>query len=379
MKGQLGRYCLIVVIGANACRTEAARPYVTTANIQPLPANVRRGFCYAHTYRGGRGYGTESSRASKRALQSLGTRWLSLTPFGFMKTQTSGRVLLIDEMMAQAGPKQYFEKNQLQAETDEVVLAEIAQARAMGFRIQLKPHLWMMDETWRGQLNPRTPDGWQTFWETYRRFIFHYADMAAANDVEMLVIGVELDQTVVPHAKHWRQLIRDTRKRYDGDLVYAANWDAYHRVPFWEALDFIGVQFYPPLADDPKDETDSMRRRLDAALDRVDEVAQKVGKPVLLTEVGYRAVSATAVHPHEWPDPTARQIDAAAQARAYRVLLEGVRPRKSIVGLFLWKWYTDEVGDEGPAGFSPRDKPAAALIQQAFAHPDGIEKSATRR
>ncbi len=332
---------------------------------------VRRGFCYAHTYAdfGTHGYGTDSSLDAKRAAKALGARWLSLTPFAFVPGRSSDQVLLIRDAMQQKRGRSYFEANRARAETDDVVRKEIQQAQAQGFKIQLKPHLWMLDGSWRGQIDPGSAEAWSRFWTAYERFILHYADIAAEMNVQMLVVGVELDQTVDTHADRWRGLIREVRRRYRGQLVYAANWDAYHRVPFWDQLDFIGVQFYPPLADAPGADLATMQRRLDAALDALGRAAQRFGRPVLLTEVGYRAVRGTAVNPHQWPDPNARHVDDRAQARAYRVLFRGLHDRPFVEGVFLWKWYTDEVGDEGPAGFSPRGKPAAELIKQAFALP----------
>ena len=374
IRRRVALFCAVVVVFA-ACRREPRAavdgPNAVAAPIASLRPDVLRGFCYAHTYedQGSHGYGTESSRQAKLEARRLGTQWLSLTPFAFVPNRTASRVLLIKDMMQRADAKRSFEKSNAKAETDDIVINEIEQARELGFKIQLKPHLWMLDGSWRGQLDPGTAEAWLKFWQSYRRFIFHYADMAQAHRVEMLVVGVELDQTVVAHADQWRQLIRDVRARYDGQLVYASNWDAYDRVPFWPALDFVGVQFYPPLATEPGATPSSMMQRLDRALDGLDEIAQKTKRRVLLTEVGYRAVTGTEIHPHEWPDPNARQVDAGAQARAYRVLLNGIRDRDQVAGIFLWKWYTDEDGDEGPAGFSPRGKPAADLIRQAFRQP----------
>ena len=359
---------ILPITGLSGCQADG-RSTRAGRTVAALPAPVMRGFCYAHTYedRGQHGYGTASSQDSKTALRALGTDWLSLTPFAFVPTRSSPEVLLIAELMQRRRAQAAFEQNQMQAETDEVVRAEIAQAKAMGFKVQLKPHLWMLDGSWRGQIDLGTPSAWAEFWTNYRRYILHYADLASDTGVEMLVIGVELDQTVDSHAEQWRRLIRDVRSRFKGTITYASNWDAYDRVPFWPSLDYIGVQFYPPLADSADADFDAMSRRLDAAFAPLGELARRLDKRVLLTEVGYRAVKGTAIRPHEWPDPNARVVDAGAQADAYRVFLGRLAQQPFISGVFLWKWYTDEAGDEGPAGFSVRGKPAAALIRQAFA------------
>ncbi|MDH3524989.1 MAG: hypothetical protein OES32_15520 [Acidobacteriota bacterium] len=45
----------------------------------------------------------------------------------------------------------------------------------------------------------------------------------------------------------WRRLVAQARERYGGRLTYAANFDQYERVAFWDALDEIGVNAYFPL------------------------------------------------------------------------------------------------------------------------------------
>ena len=44
-------------------------------------------------------------------------------------------------------------------------------------------------------------------------------------------------------------MILKIKEVYKGKLTYAANWDEFKRVPFWKALDYIGVDAYFPLSD----------------------------------------------------------------------------------------------------------------------------------
>lgn len=46
---------------------------------------------------------------------------------------------------------------------------------------------------------------------------------------------------------YWRDLVRSVREVYDGPLTYAANFDQYRAVAFWDALDLIGINAYFPL------------------------------------------------------------------------------------------------------------------------------------
>lgn len=329
-----------------------------------LPKPMMRGVCYAHVYQGA-GYGSEESGRELKALADLGANWISITPFGFVESTADGLVEHVDTLMARPETQAWMAKSGASPETDALVRAEVRLHAPLGLRTQLKPHLWMLDNSWRGGIE-RDEEGWQSFLESYRSWILRYADLAQQEGVEMLVVGVELDQSVERFEAEWRAIIAEVRTRFKGTLTYAANWDAYHRVPFWDALDYVGVQFYPPLASKPEASSAKMKVTLERALDGLERIHRETGKPVLLTEVGYRAVRGTAVSPHTWPDPNARDVDEEAQTEAYRVLFRGVGRRPAVAGVFLWKWYTDPVGDEGPAGFSPRGYAAEKLWAEAF-------------
>ena len=47
--------------------------------------------------------------------------------------------------------------------------------------------------------------------------------------------------------KSWVELIEKVRTVYSGKLTYAANYDNYQDVGFWNHLDFIGINAYFPL------------------------------------------------------------------------------------------------------------------------------------
>jgi hypothetical protein len=255
-------------------------------------------------------------------------------------------------------------------ETHERMRRVIQDAHARSLTVMLKPHLWIRGGAWRAELAPAA--GWEAFFETYEPFLLDYARMAQETGVEVLVVGTELRSSLT-QTDSWRRLISRVRAVYEGELVYAANWDASDDVPFWDALDYVGVQFYPSLADDEHTDEASMQARLSAALDPLDALSERVQRPVLITEVGYKSVAGCAVRPYEWTEhrPDA-QVDPIAQATAYRVFFAGVAARPNIRGVYLWKWFTDpDTGEEGPGGFSPRGKPAAAVLQEVFRHPVG--------
>ena len=208
----------------------------------------------------------------------------------------------------------------------------------------------------------------ERWFDSYESWMLRYAGLAAEEDVDILVVGTELRSTVARSPDRWRAMIDRVRERFEGELVYAANWDAVEEVPFWDALDFVGVQFYAPLADAPGRSERDMRRRLDRELDRLGAIAGRFERQVLLTEVGYKSVENTEVRPFEWSERSNASVNVEHQARAYRVLLDGIRERSWIGGIYWWKWFTDpDAREEGARGFSPRGKPALQILRDAYA------------
>ncbi|MEM9195885.1 MAG: hypothetical protein AAGF12_42355 [Myxococcota bacterium] len=326
-------------------------------DVPRLDPSVHRGVCYAHNYQanGSRGYGSETSRRSLRELREVGVDWLSLTPFAFMAGLSSPEVRMIGDYPA--------------GESDERMHRELASAEELGFKVMLKPHIWVRGGGWRGAIRFDTEAEWDRWFSSYRDYMLHYAAMAETGGAEALVVGVETDHITMSHEAEWRDLIREVRTRYQGQIVYAANWDKVEDVPIWDAVDAIGVQFYPPLARESGQPLAALRENMDAWFDRLGALARRTGRPVILTEVGYRSVRDCELRPHEWPERDSEEpvVDPQAQARAYRVLLQASAGKDWLRGIYVWKWFTDpDANEEGPAGFSPRDKPAEAVLRTAF-------------
>ena len=96
--------------------------------------------------------------------------------------------------------------------------------------------------------------------------------------------------------KRWIQLIKKTRNLFSGQLTYAANFDNYQEVDFWEHLDFIGINAYFPLRKVmslPLQES-KVKKEFSRNWELVFEDIQKFqeqkniqDKPILFTELGY--------------------------------------------------------------------------------------------
>ena len=322
-----------------------------------LPADVQRGICLAHNYQhGGRkGYGSQESMSSKKELVALGTNWVSLTPFGWQRSLKSREMS--------------FNPNIGPGESDARMEAETKQARELGLKIMLKPHIWINYSEWRGHIDPEGEDGWDVWFASYTKFILHYARMAQRLKHEALVIGLEL-ASASPHRDHWLKLIEEVRKVYDGKIIYAANWNETHLVAFWDKVDWIGVQFFNPLSDSLNPTYDELSKALHKHLDTYEPLAKKYNKPVILTEFGYKSIKATTASPGTWPEhlsADAKAYDEVNQALAYKALLNAVGKRTFVKGVYVWKWFTDvHTDEEGRIGFSPWKKAASEELKKAY-------------
>ena len=222
-------------------------------------------------------------------------------------------------------------------------------AHERGMATLLKPHLayWSSGFAWRGKITFHDDASWDRFFTSYTAFILAQARLAQQTGAAWFSVGTELQGTMI-HEDRWRAVIQNVRAVYDGKLTYAANWDVVDDVPFWDALDAVGVQAYYPVAKGRSPSDAKLRAGWKSILRGVDNLAARHGKPVLFTELGYAVSEATAEKP--WAD--AQVGDAARGAdlklRATRIGLEAVADRPSIAGVFLWKWFPGdrEHGDE---------------------------------
>ncbi len=173
------------------------------------------------------------------------------------------------------------------------------------------------------------------------------------------MIGTELGG-VTRHQAAWRGLIRDIRRVYSGPLTYAANWaDDFEVMPFWDALDFLGLNMYYPLAA-PGEKPSASSKRLRELRTKLAAMARRHRKPVLFTEVGYAASAAAAVEP--WKEDNA-PLDPAMQARCYEVVFKAFYREPWLAGLFWWKWPSHGQGGPQDESFSPLGKPAFEVLK----------------
>ena len=260
------------------------------------------------------------------------------------------------------------------SESDQGIRSLDRQADSLGLKIILKPHIWVGRYTSGGQTRAdigfETEAAWAQ-WETqYRTFIMHYAHLAEEIDAAMLVVGTELAHAARTRPAFWRSLIAEARAVYGGALTYAANWwEEYEDIPFWDALDYVGVQAYFELSKEDDPTLAMLRDGWQPYKKTMQRLAEQAGRPVLFTEIGYRNVPFAAAQPWRWPshdDLNTVQPDDSLQVRLYQAFFENFWHESWFAGAVLWKWKPGARGRRNNLDFSPQNKPAEQVIARWF-------------
>ncbi len=213
--------------------------------------------------------------------------------------------------------------------------------KELKLNFMLKPHLayWGTKFKWRGNINFDSPKAWQTFFKDYSEWILAMAGIAEQNGAKILCIGTELTHSLT-YEKEWQDLIAAIRKIYRGNLTYAANWNNYQQVPFWDDLDYIGIQAYFPLTDSDSPTEDEIRDGWNKVYKKLIPYADTMNKKIIFTEIGYTASTIAAKEPWAYQrsdDNRSRQL----QESCLKIALQEVREQNKISGLFLWKWFPE--------------------------------------
>jgi hypothetical protein len=282
------------------------------------------------------------------ALREAGVEWVALTPRWFQADASSTTLAPHPE----------------QSPTDESVRYVVGLLKAQGLHVFLKPQIDLLGPGWRGEISFHSEEDWERWFRSYGAFIGHYATLAAEVHASLFCVGVELDGTR-HRDRDWRNVIHRVREVYSGPLVYAANFGRERDVPFWETLDYVGIDAYFPVASRRDLSLLEVGRRWSALLRDLQGWVPGLKKPVLFTELGYRSIAGSGIEPWEWQrkgTPSAQE-----QALLYRAALHALWPEPWMAGLYWWQLDTrppvDPASDDG---FTPQGKPAWSVIRDFY-------------
>jgi hypothetical protein len=317
-----------------------------------------QGFGFQSDYNGQ--FVTPAAQDALDDIAATNANAVSLVPRLFTQNRTSNDVL--------ADPAK--------TESMDHLAAAIADAHAHGLSVLLKPLVTSFDGTNQQSL---APSDVAAFFASYQAQIVEYARLAQATGVEQLSIGNEMSSlSGSEYRAYWLEIINAVRDVYDGEITYAAATDEAINVSFWEAVDVIGINAYPPLTT----EFDPTVAEMTAAwhnvsandywaavmnqqspVDFFHSLSVQYDRPVLFTEAGYRSLDGTNIRPGGWTVTSAQ--DVQEQRDAYEAFFNVWSAEGSwFQGAHIWNWDPSNV--YAPTGYSPMDKPAEPLITEWF-------------
>ena len=279
------------------------------------------------------------------AVKGVNADWITVIPYGYtMPNQPSVH---------------YNEKGgQWYGETPEGVRATIKAAHEAGVNVMLKPQVYCPDG-WTGGLDFDSDEKWKSWESDYVKYLMQFVTIAQENKAEMLCIGTEFKISVQKRAFFWKKLIVDVRKIYTGKLTYAANWDEYEMIPFWNDLDYAGVNAYFPLTNEKTPSVALLQKAWEKPLASLQSFYEKNKKPIIFTEYGYLSVDSCAYNGWELEKKVMEMnINEQAQSNAIEAILLTFSQKDWWKGGFLWKWFPNMQGHEGypERDYSPQGK-----------------------
>ena len=296
------------------------------------------------------------TQATFAAIKKINAGWVSFMPYAFcFKGSTRIR---------------FDTERQWWGEKTEGIIEYVKQARQEKLQIMLKPHLWIIRGGFTGKLTFDQPEKWQQWETSYQEYILHYARLADSLKIEIFCLGTELESFVKARPQFWPSFIKAVKKVYKGKLTYAANWDEYKRFPYWDQMDYIGIDAYFPLSDAKTPTMVALKQGWQRWLQEMKQVQVKHQKPILFTEFGYRSIYHTAKEPWVSSDQT-QPVHFEGQSNALEALFQNLSPQPWFAGGFIWKWYGlnsyyRRIDSKTNRGYTPQGKPAEKILKKWY-------------
>ena len=286
--------------------------------------------------------------------KNTNANFVALMPFGSLSALNSPEI-------------RFSENRQWFGETAHGVVQYASQFKRANLKIMLKPQLWVRRGDFTGYIAMTSEEDWKKLEQSYEKFILYHAATAKKIDADLFCIGTELEKFVTSRPEYWKELIKKIKKVYQGKLTYAANWDEFKRTPFWQQLDFIGIDAYFPLSDQQSPSIQELEMGWKPHKELMYSYYKKYNKPVLFTEFGYRSIDFMAKEP--WlSNRVEGSVNLKNQENGLQAIHNQFWKEDWFAGGFIWKWFHrhDRVGGTTNNRFTPQNKPAEQLLIKLY-------------
>ncbi len=336
-----------------------ATPTATKATPTPAPTTIvsttefMKGVAYTSWQRGE--YSSQQSDTTlSQVIKPMGVNWITLLVTCYQEKITS------TEIQCKAN-----------SSTPADDLTHIIQyAHSLGIRVMLKPHIDLTNDPnhWRGQIAFGDDEvAWEKWFDSYRNFITHYADIAQKTGTDYFAVGTELSGTS-HRAEQWQAVVKAVRAIYSGPLIYAANWGEEDRITWWDKVNAIGVDAYYPLTRSNQPTVADLKAAWAPIVSRLGQLSKKWNRPIVFTEIGYRSLDGANREPYNYQ--ISGGLDLQEQADCYQAVFDTFTGQDWWRGVFWWNWTTNPAqGGLSDTNYTANNKPAENILRTHYGAP----------
>ncbi len=282
----------------------------------------------------------------------------------------------------------------------------IANARALDMNVALFPHPRFTanaHDFWRTA--PRDPAWWDAWFNYYRAFAVHHADMATESGAQAVILGGDWIAPALPSGAladgtpsgvpadaeaRWRAVIAEVRQHFRGNVLFALSYDntiVQAPINILRDTDGIYLLWFVKLSDQANPNKADMQAEAGRLLDEnIFPVQSQTGKPVILG-LSYPSATGSAAGCipdgsggcYNWsalsrpnPDIGTVSLNLQLQFDIYDALFNAINARTWVSGFVSRGYYPPaELHDKSA---SVHGKPAANLLWYWFPRLLGIVK-----
>lgn len=283
-----------------------------------------------------------------KPLHDIHCNWVSIMPYAYIN-DSSGALTY------------NLQGQQWWGETKKGIIESINIAHEQQLKVMLKPHVWIGWGTFTGTFKPKK--GYSQLKRDLKTYLLDFAAIAQKQKVDIYCFGIEWKQFITEEPAYFDSLIHDIKQVYTGKLTYAANWDFAFHIPFWEKLDFIGIDAYFPLVDATSPQLLALEEAWLPWKQKIKTISQKHHKPVLFTEYGFRNINNCANKP--WESHQVEGNNQTCQCHAYQSLFNTFWNETWFSGGFFWKYHTS-IRNKNNNAFTPQHKEVWEVIKKQY-------------
>jgi hypothetical protein len=315
-------------------------------------------------------------------IQAIGSNWVILTPSW---TYARNQPLTFSEL---PGRDTFWSD----------LVTSVNQARAINLNVALFPQprfATNADDFWRTA--PRDTTWWDNWFNHYRAFVVHYADLASLTGAQALVIGGDWIVPALPAGTladgtpsglpadaetRWKNLIAEARQHFRGNVIFALPYDTgviVAPVNLLKDADAVYLLWFAPLSDQSTPNKADMLAEAGRLLDtNVSPIQVQVNKPFVIgLSYPSSTYSATGCIPDGngdclyWmalnrpnPDLSTVNLDLQQQVDIYDAVFNAVNARSWVSGLISRGYFAPVALQDKSA--SIHGKPTADLLWYWF-------------